>query len=207
MRRRATASSPARAHFRGAARRPVVPVLAVRVRVGFHRPENGAGPGRLQKAGLRTRPAEVVTADPQHAGNDLSTAQPWRHRSRPPTMRTWLMGCSLAEWRADCPVLGLRGLAGCAAGAYCCIRQLGRSRLTTASGGPSLRAGGCRSRVGAEGTGHGAGKPLRIPLGRPALSEDEPFVGIDREVVPQHVADFVQVDPGTELASSEQVTA
>ncbi len=51
------------------------------------------------------------------------------------------------------------------------------------------------------------GKPARIALKRPALGQDEPFVGVDRQVVPQHVADLAEADPVAELAGVEQVAA
>jgi hypothetical protein len=51
------------------------------------------------------------------------------------------------------------------------------------------------------------GQPRGVPAERPALSEDEPFVGVDGQVIPQHVANLVEADPGAELAGVEQVTA
>ena len=63
------------------------------------------------------------------------------------------------------------------------------------------------SRLRAKVTGDGMGEPARIALKRPALGEDEPFVGVDRQVVPQHVADLAEADPVAELAGFEQVAA
>ena len=55
------------------------------------------------------------------------------------------------------------------------------------------------------GAGDCVSEPMRIPLERPALGKDQPFVGVDREVVPQHIANLAEVDPVAELASLTQV--
>ena len=48
----------------------------------------------------------------------------------------------------------------------------------------------------AQGCGDGSGQPCRVPLQGPATVEYQAFVVIDGEVVPQQVADPVEVDPG-----------
>src|SRR5690349_932479 len=50
--------------------------------------------------------------------------------------------------------------------------------------------GRLRQPLRADGAGDGVSEPVRITLERPALGKDQPFVGVDREVVPQHVANL-----------------
>src|SRR5215212_1108535 len=60
---------------------------------------------------------------------------------------------------------------------------------------------------GTERTGDGAREPVRISPERPPSPQDKSFVGVDGEVVPQHVTHLVEIDPRAELAGLEQVAA
>src|SRR6188472_3625953 len=70
---------------------------------------------------------------------------------------------------------------------------------------PSLAGRDSAARLRTKSARDGASEPVRISLQRPALGQDQAFVAVDGEVVPQHVAYLLKIDPVAKPTGLEQV--